>query len=140
MQTLERDGLLFIRMFSGESYYDCLAEACRRHQVRSAVVLSSLGQFGEFELGYFVARGDYAPERFTEPHELVAVSGLVSTNDGEPEFHLHATLGGRDKRTVSGHLLSAVVAITNETVLLESEASLTRRLSDETGLRMLELV
>ncbi len=141
MQTLEQDRLIFIRMFSGERYHDCLAEACRRHQVRSAVVLSSLGQFGEFELGYFVAKGDYAPERFTEPHELIAVSGLVSsTGDGEPEFHLHACLGGRDKRTVSGHLLSAVVAITNETVLLESGAALTRRLSDQTGLRMLELV
>ena len=33
-----------------------------------------------------------------------------------------------------------MVAITNETVLLESQAALTRRLSDQTGLRMLELV
>jgi hypothetical protein len=139
MHSLEQDGLLFIRMFDGERYHDCLVEACRRHRARTAVVLSSLGQFSAFELGFFVGPGDYAPRRFDQPHELIAVSGLLSAAEPQPDLHLHAALGDRDRRTVSGHLLWAEVAVTNETVLLTSRAALARRLDPATGLRQLVL-
>jgi len=139
MQSLEKDGLVFIRMFPGEDFYKSLGEACKKHSVKSAVVLSSLGQLKQFKLGYFVEKGNYAPKSFAEPYELVSVNGIIHEQAGEYEFHLHAALGGKEKQTVSGHLIEGTVEITNETVLLKSNALLNREEEDETGLRGLFL-
>ncbi len=139
MQSLEKDGLIFIRMFPGEDFYKSLEEACRKHSIKAAVVLSSLGQLKHFKLGYFVKKGDYAPQSFPEPYELVSVNGVIHEQNGEYEFHLHAAFGGKEKQTVSGHLIEGTVEITNETVLLKSGAVLNREEEKETGLRGLFL-
>ncbi len=139
MQSLEKNGLVFIRMFPGENFYTSLEEACKKHSVQSAVVLSSLGQLKDFKLGYFVEKGDYSPQEFSEPHELISVSGVIHAQDEKHEFHLHAALGNRGKQTVSGHLIEGIVEITNETVLLKSDAVLNRKEEEETGLRGLFL-
>ena len=83
----------------------------------SAVVLSSIGQLRDVSLGYFVKKGDYDPETFEGPLELLSVSGIISRGVDGYTPHLHAVLGEKDKRAVGGHLISGEVVITNETVL-----------------------
>ena len=53
MQSKEEDGLIFIRLFPGEDIYHELEEVCQKHKVKTAVVLSGVGQLKQFELGYF---------------------------------------------------------------------------------------
>lgn len=134
MEFSSDKNLIFIRLFPGEDIFASLREACKREAVETAVVVSGLGQLVDFSLGYFKEKGDYAPEGFSEPHELVALSGIISKHDKDYNFHLHAALSDKEKKLVGGHLIKGSVSVTNEIVLLKSKAGIKRRLEEKTGL------
>lgn len=133
MQSKARGGLIFIRLFSGEDIFQSLGEVCRKYRVETAVVLSGLGQLKQFELGYFKEKGNYTPEEFAKPHELLSLSGIVSRQGDDYNFHLHAALGDEAKRVVGGHLIKGTVEVTNEIVLLKTDLTVERRVEASTG-------
>jgi len=135
MLSKEEDNLIFVRLFPGEDIYHELNEACRKHKVKTAVVLSGLGQLKQFELGYFKEKGNYAPEEFEKAHELLFLTGSISDQDGEYKFHLHAVLGSEEKTAIGGHLTKGRVEVTNEIVLLKTNLKVTRKLEESTGLQ-----
>ena len=79
MQSKEKGGLIFIRLFPGENIYQALKEACQKHGIETAVVLSGIGQLKQFTLGYFKRKGDYTPEEFEKPCELLSLTGSISS-------------------------------------------------------------
>jgi len=134
MQTKEKDNLIFIRLFPDEDIYEKLAEAVKKYNVETAVVIAGIGQLKNFELGYFKEKGNYTPQLFTEPHELLSLSGNISKQNEKYNFHLHAVLGNEEKALVGGHLIKGSVAITNEIILLKTNLKIKRKLEEETGL------
>lgn len=137
MESVEENGVVFVRLFSGEDFFACLEVACRRHDVKRAVFLSGVGQLRDFTLGFFRKRGDYVPKDFPGVHELLSVQGNIVFQDGEYVFHVHVVVGDEKKRAFGGHLLKGTVSVTNEIVVLKTECKLSRRLNDETGLKEL---
>lgn len=135
MQSKEKDGLIFIRLFPGEDIYQALKEACRKHRVETAVVLSGVGQLKQFKLGYFKEKGDYTPEEFEKPHELLSLTGSISNQEGDYNFHLHVVLGNEEKKVVGGHLIRGEVEVTNEIVLLKTDLKVKRELEESSGLQ-----
>jgi len=135
MQSKEESSLVFIRLFPGEDIYQELKKACQKHKVQTAVVLSGLGQLKRFELGYFKEKGNYVPEEFEKPHELLSLTGNVSKQRGGYNFHLHAVLGNEEKKVVGGHLFKGEVEVTNEIVLLKTNVKIERKLEESTGLQ-----
>lgn len=135
MQSKEREGVIFIRLFPNESIHDELIKACSEHRIETAVVLSGVGQLKEFKLGYYKRKGDYMPEEFSGPHELLSLAGNISNQDGEYNLHLHATLGNEKKGVIGGHLIQGKVEVTNEIVLLGTRLRIERRLVERTGLQ-----
>ncbi len=138
MDSKEKAGVVFIRLHSGEDLFASLAEACKKHKVKTAIVLSAVGMLQDFELGYFKAKGNYAKQCFKKPHELVALSGIIMKLGNDYNFHLHAALANERKKVIGGHLVSAKVKVTAEIVLLKSSAKLRRVLDKETGLLALK--
>ena len=139
MQSKEKDGLVLIRLFPDEDIYRALREACQRHRVETAVVLSGIGQLKKFRLGYFKEKGDYTPQVFEKPHELLSLGGIISQQEGDYKFHLHVVLGDEAKRVVGGHLIEGTVEVTNEIVLLKTDLKVNRKLEESTGLEGLFL-
>ena len=135
MQSKEKGGLIFIRLFPGEDIYQALNKACQKHKVKTAVVLSGVGQLKKFKLGYFREKGDYAPEEFEKPHELLSLTGSISNQGGDYNFHLHVALGNETKGVVGGHLIKGTVEVTNEIVLLKTDLAVTRKLEESSGLQ-----
>lgn len=135
MQTKEENNLVFIRLFPEEDIYEKLKEICRKHQIETAVVICGLGQLRQFQLGYFKEKGNYTPEEFQEPHELLSLVGNISKQGDEYNFHLHAVLGDENKNTVGGHLIKGKVSVTNEIVLLKTDLKINRKLEKNTGLQ-----
>jgi predicted DNA-binding protein with PD1-like motif len=135
MQSKEKDGLIFVRLFPGEDIYRSLREVCRQHNVETAVVLSGVGQLKRFKLGYFREKGDYTPEELAKPHELLSLNGSISNQQGDYNFHLHVALGNEAKKVVGGHLLEGEVEVTNEIILLKTDLTVTRKLEESTGLK-----
>ncbi len=134
MQSEEKDNLILARLFPGEDIHQELKEICNKHRVETAVVLSGIGQLKQFQLGYFKEKGNYVPQEFAKPHELLSLSGNISNQKGEYKLHLHAVLGDEDKGVIGGHLIKGEVEVTNEIVLLKTAVSITRRLEETTGL------
>ena len=135
IETEEKDNLVFLRLFPDEDIYEKLTEACKKHQLETAVVISAVGQLKQFQLGYFKEKGNYTPEKFQDPHELLSLSGNISKQAAGYEFHLHAVLGNKKKSAVGGHLISGRVAVTNEIVLLKTDLKIKRKLEEVTGLK-----
>lgn len=139
MQSKEKDNLLFVRLFPGENVSECLEEVCRKHCLQTAVVLSGIGQLGSFELGFFKKKGDYSQQEFSEPYELLMLTGNISKQEGDYDFHLHAVLGNENKKVVGGHFIKGTVSVTGEIVLLKTDLKVTREVEKETGLKGLFL-
>jgi uncharacterized protein len=134
MQSQEKNNLVFVRLFPNEDIYDELRRVCKKHQIETAVILSGLGQLKQFQLGYYKEKDNYTPQEFQAPHELLALTGNISNQEGEYNFHLHAVLGNEKKNTIGGHLISGKVEITNEIVLLKTDLKVKRMLEDSSGL------
>jgi predicted DNA-binding protein with PD1-like motif len=134
MQSRQNKGLIFIRLFTDEDIFEKLREACRKYNVGTAVVISGIGQLKDFKLGYFKGKGNYTPEHFKKPHELLSLAGNICKQDGEYKFHLHAVLGNEKKDVVGGHLIEGLVEVTNEIVLLKNGLKIKRELEENTGL------
>jgi uncharacterized protein len=139
MQSKEENGLVIIRLFSGEDIYQSLKTICQKHEIETAVVICGIGQLKQFKLGYFKEKGNYTPQEFNKAHELLSLSGIISSSDTDYKFHLHAVLGNEEKQAIGGHLLSGTVEVTNEIVLLKNSLTIKRRITEETGLDSLFL-
>ena len=135
MQSKEEGNIIFIRLFSDEDMQEKLKEACRLHNVKTAVVLSGLGQLKKIQLGYFKEKNNYNPENFDAPHELLSLTGNICNQDGIYILHLHVVLGNKIKNTVGGHLIEGKVEITNEIVLLKTDINIKRKIEEKTGLK-----
>ncbi len=139
MQSKKKDNLIIVRLFPDESIYEKLEEVCRKYDVKTAVVLSGIGQLKRFKLGYFRKKGDYAQEYYEKTHELISLTGNICNNKDKYEFHVHATLGNEKKEAMGGHLIEGAVDITNEISLLITDMSIERKTEEKTGLRGLFL-
>jgi predicted DNA-binding protein with PD1-like motif len=130
---------IIARMFSDEDYIENLLEICRTEKIGTAVIISSIGQLKDVSLGYFVEKGNYEPEEFEGPFELLSVSGIISGFGDGYIPHLHAVLGDREKRSIGGHLLKGRVNVTSETVLRILDVEVLREHNEDTDLMDLEL-
>lgn len=139
MESKQEKDLIFIRLFPGEEIYPSLREIGLKYRFKTAVVLSGIGQLARFELGFFKEKGSYLPQAFSEPHELLSLSGNFSLIKGDYKFHLHALLSGSQKQVKGGHFISGQVSVTAEIVLLTTHLPLKRKIEQATGLEGLFL-
>jgi len=135
MQSTQKENLIFIRLFPGEDILEKLQEACKKYHVDTAVVISGIGQLKDFKLGYFKGKGDYTPEHFKTPHELLSLQGNIAKQSEGYIFHLHAILSNENKEVVGGHLIEGFIEVTNEIVLLKTDVKVDRKVEDSTGLK-----
>ena len=139
MQSKKMNDIIFIRLFQDEDVNEKLKEACELHDVKTAVVLSGIGQLKQAKLGYFKGKGDYSPESFNKLLEIFSLSGNVCKQEDEYILHLHAVLGDENKNTVGGHFIEGKISITGEIVILKTKINLYRKLDNKTGLKTLLL-
>jgi len=107
MQSKEKNNLIFIRLLPDEELQEQLKKV----------------------------KGDYSPETFDKPYELLSLTGNICLQDGEYLLHLHAVLGDENKQVVGGHLIKGTVEITNEIILLKMPMGVKRKFEENTGLK-----
>jgi predicted DNA-binding protein with PD1-like motif len=136
MHSTEEKGLVIAKLEDGEDLFGAIEKLVGRHSIRSALVLSGIGQLRDYTLGYYTG-DEYLRRTFEEPAELLALQGSVTT-EREVVAHVHAVLGDAESNTLGGHLFSATVATLNELVIRKLETvRLGRVLNPETGLKEL---
>ncbi|MBU1700315.1 MAG: DNA-binding protein [Candidatus Eisenbacteria bacterium] len=135
MDYRSKGDVLFIRLHPGEIVPDILGEISRKAEIETAVIVSGVGMLKDVELSYFVGQGRYESHHFTEPLELISLSGNISRQDDGYIVHAHAALAEPDGRLVGGHLTRGSVWVTNEIMLSRIPIKLLRLEDRETGLR-----
>ena len=139
MQSKERKNIIFIRLYPDEDINKQLIEACKLHDVKVAVILSGIGQLKTAELGYFKEKGDYSPEKFNKPLEILSLTGNICKQDSEFILHIHAVLSDEKKNAIGGHFIDGKISVTGEIVLLKTDIGIERRANEKTGLKDLYL-
>lgn len=139
MKCIKKDNLIIIRLFPDENIIEEIKNVCKKYKVKTAVVISGLGQLKFFQLGYFKEKGDYIPEEFNIPHELVSLTGNIVSQKDDYLLHLHAVLSDEHKKAIGGHLIQGIVEVTGEIILLNSSISLRREFDEKTGLNLISL-
>jgi predicted DNA-binding protein with PD1-like motif len=137
MQSQEKKNIIFIHLFPEEDVNEQLKEACRLHDVKTAVVISGIGQLKKAQLGYFKEKGNYTPENFEKPLEILSLTGNICRQEGDYILHLHAILGDEKKNAIGGHFINGKISITGEIFLLKTDFAFKRKLDEKTGLKNL---
>ena len=83
---------------------------------------------------HFIEKGNYAPQTFTTPLELLSLIGNICKHGQDYALHLHAILGDEEKNTFGGHFICGTISITGEIILLKSDINIHRKIDDNTGL------
>jgi predicted DNA-binding protein with PD1-like motif len=119
----------------GESVRDVLTTAATDHEWGSAVIISGLGAVTNITCGdYDVPTKSYRMQTYDTPHEVVSLTGNLTTKEGQPFWHLHGVFSNEHNETRAGHLEAATVAITLELAILITPATLMREYDATTGL------
>jgi predicted DNA-binding protein with PD1-like motif len=139
MQSREKKNIIFMRLFPDENVKKQITEACRLHDVKTAIVISGIGQLKSVELGFFKEKGDYAPESFNATFEILSLTGNICKQDNKYILHLHTVVGNKKKNVIGGHFIDGTISVTGEIVLLKIDMDIQRRLDEKTGLEALFL-
>jgi len=137
MDWRKSDADYVIRLDRGEEIMSSLARLLKEQDIRSGSIVG-IGAIEETVLGYYDARsGEYLRRSFPEEAELVVFAGNVSVVDGAPFVHAHAVISDASFQALSGHLFSAVVAVTGEFQLRANGVSVRRELDAGIGLKLM---
>ncbi len=127
-----------VRMDKGEEILESLRELSEKEYIRLASV-EALGAVNDFTVGVLrTAAKQYEAHNFTGDHEIVSLTGTVSTMNGGFYAHLHMSAAGETGAVVGGHLNRAVISATCEMVLRLLDGRAERRFDPETGLNLFQ--
>jgi predicted DNA-binding protein with PD1-like motif len=138
VEKSRRDDMLLVRLSDGDDLEGGLEAALKEENVTSGVVVGGVGMVRNAALSFYVGKGEYETVPVDTPAELCALSGNVSTLDGEVVIHLHAVVGRPGGAALAGHLSKGVVNMTAEIAILITPQKLVRVSDPETGLRLLK--
>ena len=130
----------FVIVFdTGDEVVAGLLDFAKEHKL--AASLTAIGAFERVTLGFFESeRKDYKKIPINEQVEVMSLVGNISLEEnGEPKVHAHVVVGKSDGTAHGGHLLEAHVRPTLEVILVESPATLRRKLNAEVGLALIDL-
>ena len=141
MKTLKKDNIIVARLDDGEDVFQSLEAVFEKFKLTFGVVISGVGMLRQVKLGYFLGQGKYKKSRYKSCFEITSFTGNLSLNESkEFKAHIHTVLAKKNKKTVGGHLVSAVVHNTLELVILEVKTkSVFRRFNPSTKLEGLEI-
>lgn len=139
MKYQKEPGKIHLVLEQGEDPVESLLKLARSEEIKSASFIG-IGALGNATLGYFdVETKEYDQKTFEGSWELVALTGNIAWNEGEPVVHAHAVLGGPDYNVRAGHLFSAKVTVTGEVFISLNDTRIERGGNNPFGLKLIEL-
>lgn len=118
MEVARKDQFVMIKLDHGEDILESIAQTIKEER-STLLVVTGLGMISDFELGYF-DQGSYIKKTFSEPHELLALQGSIST-EGASRIHIHATVANKEHEAFGGHLMRGRAWMSNEIGMLRLE-------------------
>lgn len=127
-----------LRIDKGEEIVASVLDFAKRERIALAEI-SALGATDDFTVGVFdLTEKKYHPHTFTGNHEIVSLTGTLTTENGDPYQHLHMSAGNAAGEVVGGHLTRAVVSATCEMVVRPLPGAVDRTFNEELGINLIE--
>ena len=125
-----------LRIDRGEEICEQLKSMALKEEIRLAEI-SALGAVNDFTVGVFrTGKKKYYANRFTGDHEIVSLTGTISTMNGEYYAHLHMSAGNAKGEVFGGHLNSARVSATCEMIVRVIDGRVGRAFNEDVGLNL----
>ena len=125
-----------LRIDRGEEICEQLKSMALKEEIRLAEI-SALGAVNDFTVGVFrTGEKKYYANRFTGDHEIVSLTGTISTMNGEYYAHLHMSAGNAKGEVFGGHLNSARVSATCEMIVRVIDGRVGRAFNEDVGLNL----
>lgn len=139
MQYQKIQKSLIVRLGRGEKLIERINELAEKEHLKGAW-LQGLGGAESVELGYYdLETQQYQWQSFDELMEITSLQGNLAWADGQPKWHIHATLSGRDYQAIGGHVRELIAGATCELKLDVFDEPLLRAHDDTVGLDLLQL-
>jgi len=123
-KELKTGRTIIVKLQKGEEVLAKLIEACDKHKIKSGVV-SGIGAVSSVSLigGKSTEKIDANELEYKGPIEIAAAVGNVAQKEGKTYIHLHGSLGLTDHKTISGHIVRAVISLVGEFAIIETLGS-----------------
>ena len=139
MRYRKFDDTYAVRIDKGEEITAKLKELCLAENIRFAQV-SAIGASEFALLGvYNLETQKYAEEPFSHFCEIAGLTGNITTVDGQPYTHLHATLADPRHNLHAGHVLALTVGATCEMFVRVFDSEVGRVHDDQLGINLWDI-
>ena len=120
----------------GEEIFESIYKIIEKLDIQFAWI-NGIGAASNIVLGaYPSSTKEYIKKKFDGEFELASVMGNITTKEGNPFIHVHATISDEDCNAFAGHLFTATVSVTCELILNISEKEIIRKECNEIGLSL----
>ena len=133
------DKTIVVRIDRGEEILDKIRELAIAENIKLASV-TALGATNDFTVGVFnTAEKKYYANEFKGAFEIVSLTGMINTMDGQFYTHIHMSAGNDKGEVFGGHLNRAVVSATCEMIVTVIDGEVDRYRDDDVGLNLFKL-
>jgi predicted DNA-binding protein with PD1-like motif len=141
MQHIKTEKGFIIKLARGEEFIATLTQWCTDNGISNAV-FQGIGAVERVQIGYYdLGTKEYFFRSEQGIFEVASMQGNVALVDGKPFIHAHAVLSRCDEslQCIGAHIKEAYVAVTLEIYLTSLESTVSRKLDDDIGLKLLDL-
>ena len=136
MQYKHSGNVYMIRIDLGEDIIESLKKLCGDEHILLGRV-EAIGAADHAVLGvYDLEKKEYYPEKIDEFMEIASLNGNITTMDGKPYIHLHATLADQAHQIHGGHVLEMRVGATCEMFVTVPEGEVSRHKDEALGINL----
>lgn len=136
MQYRQSGNTWTVRLDLGEEIIAQLKKLCEDEGIRLGRV-EAIGATDRTVIGvYDLEKKEYYPEEINEFMEITSLNGNITTMEGKPYIHLHATLADQHHAVHGGHVLEMYVGATCELFITVPEGEITRTRDETLGINL----
>ena len=133
------DDKIYVRLDKDDEIITALTQVCDKEKL-SVAQIQGIGGCESVTVGVFDAEKKRYNETTVEGLlEMTSLDGNLTVFEGKPYLHLHAAFAYREDgaiKSISGHLLKAVIGLTGEIVITPAAGHIGRKYIDELGIRI----
>ena len=130
---------IYVRLDKDDEVITSLLSVCEKQSL-SVAQIQGIGGCESAAVGVFdEIKKVYNETTVSGLLEMISLDGNLTYYEGKPYLHLHASFAYREDgeiRTLSGHLLKAVIGLTGEIVITPADGRIGRKYIEELGIRV----
>ena len=136
MQYQQFGNTYMVRIDLNEDIIESLKKLCEEAHIRLGRV-EAIGAANHAMLGvYDLQKKEYYPVEIHEFMEIISLNGNITTMDGKPYIHLHATLADQRHTVHGGHVLEIRVGATCEMFVTVLDGEVERQKDEALGINL----